>query len=344
MLKEENLHQIFLNLFTKEMILNLQKRIRYLDAQRVEEERAKKAVEVEKLKKRFAEYEQKPIQITFQNKPTVIPKEEKIIQEPKIVQPLQNMPAVEKPINRGVIINQPSMQHKPQIQMSQKPVFQKQIEKKHEMPITKIALQPVQAGEVNYGKISFLINDHLVTSIECPGENKNIIIRRAGSTLKTQIVLTKEEILETIKSFSEKAKIPLIEGMLNARILDLEISAIVSETISPSFIIKRNIIQVNPTQPSVLERPMMQFPRPGIQPRPSSPMPQINRPFATPAVQINTPKNPLIQTQNMEKSRIPSQEPVPRQIEQPAVKQETVQANETKPKEENFLSKSLGEK
>lgn len=334
MLKEENLHQLFLNLFTKEIILNLQKRIRYLEAKKAEEERTRKAIEVEKLKKRFAEYEQKPVEIVIPNKPKIIQKE-----ETKIIQPIQSSQALEKPIIHEVVLNQPPIQHKPQVQIPQKHVFQKPIEKKQEMPITKIAVEPVQPGEFNYGKISFLINDHLVTSIECPGENKNVIIRRAGSTIKTQIMLTKEEILETIKSFSEKAKIPLIEGMLNARILDLEISAIVSETTSPSFIIKRNIIQVNPIQPSSLERPMMQFPRPGIQPRPSSPMPPINRPFTTPAIQIKPA--PQIQNAHTEKSMIPNQEPTTKQIEQPLTKPETTSTNNPKPKEENFLSKSL---
>jgi hypothetical protein len=342
--QEENLHQIFLNLFTKELILNLKKRIKYLEEQRIEEEKAKKAVEVEKLKKRFAEYEQKPIQVEIQTKPQIIKKEERIIPEPKIVRPLQNTQVIEKPIVHEVIISQPPIQQRPQFQTPQKQLFQKQVEKKHEMPITKIALQPVQPGEVDYGKISFLINDHLVTSIECPGENKNIIIRRAGSTIKTQITLNKAEILETIKSFSEKAKIPLIEGMLNARIADLEIAAIVSETMSPSFIIKRNMIQVNPTGPSVLERPMMQFPRPGIQPRPASPMPPINRPFTTPATPAAAPKNPQAQTPSMEKSMVPTNEPAPKEIEPLTVKPETLPSNNPQPKDDNFLSKSLDEK
>jgi type IV secretory pathway ATPase VirB11/archaellum biosynthesis ATPase len=119
---------------------------------------------------------------------------------------------------------------------------------------------PVQPGEIDFGKILFLIKDQLITSIECPGVNKNVIIKKAGNIIKTQIVLEKEEIMAIIKTFSDKAKIPLVEGMLIARIDNLEISAVVptSASTSPSFIIKKEPVTIQIRPISQLMKPMMQ--------------------------------------------------------------------------------------
>ena len=92
--------------------------------------------------------------------------------------------------------------------------------------------------------------DPQISYIECPGENQNIMIKKAGHTLKTQITLSKEEMISIINSFSEKTRIPLIEGLLSAKYENLEISAIVSNIISPSFMIRKElqILNQNPNQ------------------------------------------------------------------------------------------------
>lgn len=104
------------------------------------------------------------------------------------------------------------------------------------------------AMDIDFGKLEVIIRDKLVSYIECSGPGVNIIVKKSENMLKTQIILTKEEIIKIIKSFSEKVNIPLIEGMLIARSEDLSISAVVSETLDPSFIIKREIS--NPIVPN----------------------------------------------------------------------------------------------
>ncbi len=133
--------------------------------------------------------------------------------EVKKPEPKKIEQAVIKPVQRQII---------------QTPVIQQ--------PAVQIKLQP---GEINFGRILPLIRDPNVSYIECQGEGKNIIIRRSGNTISTQIILSKDEIRKIIESFSDKARIPLMEGMLNARVDNLEMSAVVSEIISPSFIIKK---------------------------------------------------------------------------------------------------------
>jgi len=151
-------------------------------------------------------------------------------------------------------------------------------------PIQNIKVQEVniqvKPEDINFfGKIQELINDNLVTYIECPGEDKNIIIRKAGATVSIPITLKNDEELAIIKSFSKKARIPLIEGMLNARISNLEISAVVSEGAGSSFIIRKNPVIIQSNAPTRLERPMMQFPQPGAQHQMPPAMPPVNRPF-----------------------------------------------------------------
>jgi hypothetical protein len=160
----------------------------------------------------------------------------------------------------------------------QTPKVIQEVKKPQTTPVETAISGILEEYGINFGKLNTFALNHLITSIECAGENKQIIIKRAGNTIKTGITLTREEIQEIIKSFSERAKIPLIEGMLNARVNDLEISAVISETVSPSFFIKRIIVQILPTGPSTLEKPMMQF-NPEKLPKLNPPMPPINRPF-----------------------------------------------------------------
>lgn len=244
--EEKNKKQEFLDKFTEEMIMNTVKDIKDRKKFESDLERVKKAIAVEKLKIKFEGYGEKPAEKKEEEKPAQKPEEKGFL--PAIPQ-ASAQPAPAKP---------------------------------KELPMTKIALPPklppTPPGEINFGKILPLVKDPAVTYIECPGVEKNVIIKRAGVTTKTQIILAKEEILTTIKSFSEKARIPLIEGMLNARVDNLEISAVVTETGSPSFIIRKILVEVTSAKPSMLQGPVL--PQPAA-PRPAfpRPMPPVTRPF-----------------------------------------------------------------
>jgi hypothetical protein len=252
-MQEQNLRQEFLDKFTEEIILAIRGRLEEKQKQNFEEERVKKSIEAEKLKQRFSEYLQK-------DKIRESSEEERI---KKLKENLQ--PSIQE---QQSIQFQPSVQQQPlynQRILQKKPVFQKpqqeiKIAEKIVMPfhmevdgdarsikmaavskeISKERFQQ-QNNEINFGRISELVNDPITSYIECRGENKNVIIRKAGQTIKTQLTLTKEEIISIIKSFSDIARVPLIEGMLTARKGNLEISAVVSESSSSSFIIKKSV-------------------------------------------------------------------------------------------------------
>jgi hypothetical protein len=112
-------------------------------------------------------------------------------------------------------------------------------------PLMQISKQPVQ-GE--YGKLTPIIQDVSISSIECPGPGKNINIIRAGQKQFTKIILSPHEINDLLEDFSQKANIPLIEGIFRAAVDDLIINAIISDSIGSRFIIKKQ------TPYSILER------------------------------------------------------------------------------------------
>jgi hypothetical protein len=256
----------FLQAFTKEIILSIKVYLDLIEKERLEKERVKKLIEIEKLKYRFSldveniKKEEKELNL----KPAVVELKEESKSDSNNEQRLEKSaytPIVLRPSRTFNLIKQqrPIQQPRPQLQKIQEvkgrmPGFVRgqesslktintkplgQIITKIEVPKTIPEQGP---NDIKFGKIYFLIRDPLVTFIECPGPNKNIVIKKAGNKLVTQITFLQAEIVDLINSFSEVARIPLIEGILTARHENLEISAVVSDEVTPSFVIKKDII------------------------------------------------------------------------------------------------------
>ena len=101
-------------------------------------------------------------------------------------------------------------------------------------------LKPIPTKlEIDLGKLNPLIKDPLVNSIECSGTEEPVTVRGKMGVKKTNIILDKEEIDQTIKKFSETAKIPIHEGVFKIVIGGLVLSAIISGIIGSKFIIKK---------------------------------------------------------------------------------------------------------
>ena len=100
--------------------------------------------------------------------------------------------------------------------------------------------------KIDLGKLNPLIKDPLVNSMECRGTDEPVIVRGRMGVKKTNIILDKEEIDQTIKKFSETAKIPIYGGILKIVVGRLVLSAIISEIIGSKFIIKKMVYFQNP--------------------------------------------------------------------------------------------------
>ena len=109
-------------------------------------------------------------------------------------------------------------------------------------------LKPVPTNvQIDIGKLNPLIKDPLVKVIECNGPNLNVLVRGTMGTKKTNIILSREEVDQIIKKFSETTKIPIQEGIFKVVVGKLILSAIISEVIGSKFIIKKMMYAPNQT-------------------------------------------------------------------------------------------------
>jgi hypothetical protein len=97
--------------------------------------------------------------------------------------------------------------------------------------------KPSSGHEVNLGKLNPLIDDKEVTIIECPGPDRFVLVKKAGKVNLTKIKLSKSDINKIITNFSEKARIPLIEGVFKAIVGNFSISAVIADSIGNKFLI-----------------------------------------------------------------------------------------------------------
>ncbi|MDH3353424.1 MAG: hypothetical protein OEL87_03175 [Nanoarchaeota archaeon] len=91
----------------------------------------------------------------------------------------------------------------------------------------------------DYGKITPLLNDPSISTIECQGMGIPITIIRAGQKQMTKINLSQRDIKEILEKISEKVHIPLLEGVFRAAVDNFSINAVISEMIGSRFIIKK---------------------------------------------------------------------------------------------------------
>lgn len=105
------------------------------------------------------------------------------------------------------------------------------------IPVQLAGSYQITSGE--YGKLTGLIKDPSVTFIECPGADKEVTIMRQGRKQSTKIVLNSKELQDFLNSISEKARIPIIEGIFRAAVDNFMLDAVVSSTIGSRFIIKK---------------------------------------------------------------------------------------------------------
>ena len=91
----------------------------------------------------------------------------------------------------------------------------------------------------DYGKITPLLNDPSVSTIECSGAGKPLMIIRSGQKMGTKISLSAAEIKEVLQKVSDTVHIPLLEGVFRAAVDNFSINAVISEMIGSRFVIKK---------------------------------------------------------------------------------------------------------
>lgn len=229
----------FLKHFTTELVNNATK-----------EERTKKRIEIQKLKQKFVGniYPKEKASKEIFEGPVFQPSKYKIIpKEPllKIPEPVGLNKEEREPIIHRMKIPKKRAIHRLRKLLRFPEKKTKSIGQQIKIhpriqALTSIQpqAQPLPEGFV-LGKLESLIRDPSIQSIECSGPNKNILVKRYNRFNTTRIVLNQAEITDIIDSFSTKAKIPVVGGILKAVVGDLIISAVISEFVGSRFIINK---------------------------------------------------------------------------------------------------------
>lgn len=85
-----------------------------------------------------------------------------------------------------------------------------------------------------------MLADATVESIECPGAEKNIIIKQKGKIVETSSQLKKEEIDSIIAEFSTRSGSQAEEGILKTKVENLSITAVASKFAGSRFVITKS--------------------------------------------------------------------------------------------------------
>jgi len=85
-----------------------------------------------------------------------------------------------------------------------------------------------------------LLADVTVESIECPGPEKNIIIKQKGKVVETSTQLKKEDVEGIISEFSNRSGSKSEEGILKTKVENLTITAVASKFAGSRFVITKS--------------------------------------------------------------------------------------------------------
>lgn len=202
--QSEEFKQFFLLAFTRELILNT------LGEDSIKELKFEEEIKKETVKERAKEI------IKEHNKPLKLSPVQQLqnITEQKF-KPLPKPFAVKKVAPRRLVI--------PQARFPQRLQY----------------IKPTATDvEMSVGTIDQFINDPGVQMIECNGPGEPIVIKTPVEKT-TNVTLTKEEIDDIIKKFSEASRIPISEGIFRVAVGRLLFSAIISGVVGSKFIIKK---------------------------------------------------------------------------------------------------------
>lgn len=92
----------------------------------------------------------------------------------------------------------------------------------------------------------FLMSDGSITSIECPGPGKQLILNKMGVVSPTGVSLKAEEIDGIMKEVSRRTRIPINQGLFKTAFDGLILTAVVSEFVGTRFLIERMPINQPP--------------------------------------------------------------------------------------------------
>jgi len=104
---------------------------------------------------------------------------------------------------------------------------------------TEVPSPEIKKPEGAEEKLDSLIEDPSIQSIECPGPDKNLLIKKEGKIEPIALLLSADEIKSFLKKTSEKTNTSLEEGLFRAKLDSITITAVVSEFVGSKFVIQK---------------------------------------------------------------------------------------------------------
>lgn len=216
---------LFLHEFTNELVINSLKYVGEKEKGKLEPEETTGILGKEKEDILLKEIISRPLVEKIQKKPLIKP-------------PLRRSIRPLSPLQRRVL--RPRQLHRPRITKETSPA-KPGLPLRTRPPTSLPPAQPLSPSEFNLKKLNFLIKDPFVSKIECTGTGSPLLVTKSGRIKRTNIILNKEEILDIMNKFSEKAKIPIIPGIFKASVGNLLIFAPISEFAEKKFAILKRI-------------------------------------------------------------------------------------------------------
>ena len=116
-------------------------------------------------------------------------------------------------------------------------------------------LKPIPTTrEIDLDKLNPLVNDPQVREIECEAPNKPIVVYGGMGRMPTEIFLSNNEIEDIIERFSAASKIPIDTGVYKVVVGNLIFSAVVSDVVPSRFLITK----MKPTNQTIIRNPNQQ--------------------------------------------------------------------------------------
>ncbi len=219
----------FLKEFTFQLMINS-----------IKDEELKRMIEVEKIRRKYIP-ENQPQDfsgIIFE------PEFEKFARHPiiKLAQQPEKYKKSFFPTSAGlpIPIIRPRLPLKPKLQPTlQQKTKQQPFQQPTQNKLPTILVQPQNLESDGLKKLDSFIKDLAIQTIESPGSGKNLLVKVRNKINVTRVTLNESEIRSVINYFSKNAMIPVLDGILNAAVGNLLISAVVSEHAGSRFIITK---------------------------------------------------------------------------------------------------------
>lgn len=94
--------------------------------------------------------------------------------------------------------------------------------------------------KISSEKLSPFISDPEIESIECPGPDAPISIKKRGEIISTSVKMSESEISNLVKEISKLTNTQIIDGILSVSIPEMSFTAVLSEFVGSRFIIQKN--------------------------------------------------------------------------------------------------------